>query len=94
MPTLTVSKARQKLGQYVDQAHEGQCIVIVHNGRHALLTPVEVYPEGWYAVEYGITREEAGRVSRNLKASITRERKAGRVRTLTGSLKEHLRDEN
>ncbi|MSU37047.1 MAG: type II toxin-antitoxin system prevent-host-death family antitoxin [Pedosphaera sp.] len=33
MPTLTVSKARQKLGQYVDQAHEGQCIVIVSRAR-------------------------------------------------------------
>ena len=42
-------------------------------------------------MEYGVTREEAGRVSRNLKAEIARERKAGRTRVFTGSLREHLR---
>jgi antitoxin (DNA-binding transcriptional repressor) of toxin-antitoxin stability system len=45
MRTITVSELKAKVGKIVDQAIAGEPVLIVRNGRFAILRPTEVVPD-------------------------------------------------
>jgi len=63
MKTLTVTKARQNLGQWLSRAVKGEDIGIIDSGsgRIIALRPVEVYSEDYALTEYGLTKDEMKR---------------------------------
>ncbi len=84
METLTATKARQKLGDLLRRALQGEDIGIVHSatGKIVALRPVEVYSTDYALMEYGLNHEEVERAYRNTKKRLEKEIKAGKVRRI------------
>ena len=82
MKTLTATKARANLGNWLERALRGEDIGIIHaaSGRILALRPVEVYSEDYALVEYGISSAEMKRVEKNLLRQVARERKSGQLK--------------
>jgi antitoxin (DNA-binding transcriptional repressor) of toxin-antitoxin stability system len=76
MNTLTVSKARQNLGEWLKRALNGEDIGIVDaaSGKIIALRPVEVYSEDYALVEYGLTEQEMKRAVTNINKNLKREK--------------------
>lgn len=68
MKTLTATKARQNLGNWLQRAANGEDIGIVHSatGKIIALRPVEVYSDDYAFTEYGIEPEEMERIAKNI----------------------------
>lgn len=68
MKTLTATKARQNLGNWLQRAANGEDIGIVHSatGKIIALRPVEVYSDDFAFTEYGIEPEEMERIAKNI----------------------------
>jgi len=68
MKTLTATKARQNLGEWLTHALNGEDIGIVHSGTGKIiaLRPVEVYSEDYALSEYGLTQKEMKRAERKI----------------------------
>ena len=82
MKTLSATKARQNLGEWIDRAIRGEDIGIVHSasGKIVALRPVEVYSEDYAWIEYGLTKEEVDRAGKKVMAEIKKERKEGKLK--------------
>ena len=82
MKTLSATKARQNLGEWIDRALRGEDIGIVHSasGKIVALRPVEVYSEDYAWIEYGLTKEEVDRAGKKVMAEIKKERKEGKLK--------------
>ena len=87
MKTLTVTAARQNLGEWLKRTLKGEDVGVMIDGEIIAFRPVKVYSEDYAEHEYGVTGEEldkfAGRVNKELDAY----RKAGRLKPFTGKLK-------
>ena len=68
MKTLTATKARQNLGNWLQRAANGEDIGIVHSatGKIIALRPVEVYSDDYAFSEYGIEPDEMERIAKNI----------------------------
>lgn len=68
MKTLTITKARQNLGEWVSRAVKGEDIGIIDSGSGKIiaLRPVKVYSEDYAFTEYGLTEPEMKRAVRKL----------------------------
>jgi hypothetical protein len=82
MKTLSATKARQNLGEWIDRAVRGEDIGIVHSvsGKIVALRPVEVYSEDYAWIEYGLTKEEVNRAGKKIMAQVKKERKEGKLK--------------
>jgi antitoxin (DNA-binding transcriptional repressor) of toxin-antitoxin stability system len=82
MKTLSATKARQNLGEWIDRAIRGEDIGIVHSasGKIVALRPVEVYSEDYAWIEYGLTKEEVDRAGKKVMTEIKKERKEGKLK--------------
>jgi hypothetical protein len=71
MKTLTITKARQNLGDWLGRALRGEDIGIIHpTGEIVALRPTKVYSEDYGLTEYGLTQSESKRAVKNInKAS-------------------------
>jgi hypothetical protein len=76
MKTLTISKARQNLGEWMARAIQGEDIGIVHpaTGQIVALRAVEVYSEDYAFTEYGIEPKEMKRIEKNLLKKLRNEK--------------------
>jgi antitoxin (DNA-binding transcriptional repressor) of toxin-antitoxin stability system len=78
MKTMTATQARQRLGQILARALQGEDIGIVHSGSGKIvaLRPVEVYSEDYALVEYGLTwkhmQASESAILKNLKRERTK----------------------
>ncbi|MEO7297260.1 MAG: hypothetical protein ABI042_01640 [Verrucomicrobiota bacterium] len=82
MKTLSATKARQNLGEWIDRAVRGEDIGIIHSasGKIVALRPVEVYSEDYAWTEYGLTKGELDRSHKKVSAEIEKERKEGKLK--------------
>jgi antitoxin (DNA-binding transcriptional repressor) of toxin-antitoxin stability system len=92
MTTLTITKARQKLGFWLRKASQGEDIGIIDGDTIIALRPVKVESTDYAAREYGVSEPELDRFVKRGQAEITRERKAGKLKTYKGSLHALLGD--
>lgn len=84
MKTVTVTKARAKLGDLLSRALKGEDIGLVHSasGRIVALRPVEVYSEDYALMEYGLGDKELERAAKRTDAEIQKARKAGKLKRI------------
>jgi hypothetical protein len=84
MKTLTVTKARSKLGDLLLRAIRGEDIGLVHSasGKIVALRPVEVYSEDYALMEYGLSNKELDRAAKKVDAEIEKARKSGKLKRL------------
>ena len=93
MKTLTVSEARPKLGAWLEKALRGEDIGLVWEGKIIALRPVEVYSEDYALMEYGVNRKQTARSLRAAEQEIKQDRRKGKVKQYTGSLRDALRED-
>ncbi|MDQ6632425.1 MAG: hypothetical protein M3Y82_11840 [Verrucomicrobiota bacterium] len=76
MKTLTATKARQNLGEWLSRALKGEDIGIVHSGTGKIiaLRPMEISSEDYSLAEYGLTKEEMERAEKNILKQLQREK--------------------
>ena len=93
MKTLTVSEARPKLGAWLEKALRGEDIGLVWEGKIVALRPVEVYSEDYALMEYGVNGKQTARSLRAAEQEIKQDRRKGKVKKYTGSLRDALRED-
>jgi len=86
MKTLTITTARQNLGQWLKKAANGESIGIVVGAQIVALRPVPVEATDYLEAEYGLTPEEADRAAQRIRAESTAARRAGQFVEVTGNL--------
>ena len=76
MKTLTITKARQNLGEWVSRAVKGEDIGIIDSGSGEIiaLRPVKVYSEDYAFTEYGLTGQEMDRFEKKTLKKLKREK--------------------
>lgn len=76
MKTLTITKARQNLGEWVSRAVKGEDIGIIDSGSGEIiaLRPVKVYSEDYAFTEYGLTEQEMERFEKKTLKKLKREK--------------------
>jgi antitoxin (DNA-binding transcriptional repressor) of toxin-antitoxin stability system len=79
MQTLTVTKARAKLGHWMRRAAQGEDIGIIVGAQVIALRPVPITAADCMETEYGLTKTEADRAAASIRAETLRERAAGRL---------------
>ena len=90
MTTLTITKARQKLGFWLRKASQGEDIGIIDGDTIIALRPVKIESADYAIREYGVTEAELDRFVKGSNTEIERERKAGKLKTYKGSLNAQL----
>ena len=86
MTTLTIAKARQKLGFWLRKASQGEDIGIIDGDTIIALRPVKVEAADYATREYGVSEAELDRFVKRGNAEIARERKTGKLKTYRGNL--------
>lgn len=79
MQTLTVTKARAKLGHWMRRAAQGEDIGIIVGAQVIALRLVPITAADYMETEYGLTTAEADRAAVSIRAETLRERAAGRL---------------
>jgi antitoxin (DNA-binding transcriptional repressor) of toxin-antitoxin stability system len=79
MQTLTVTKARAKLGLWMRRAAQGEDIGVIVGAQVIALRPVPITAADYMETEYGLTKAEADRAAAAIRAETRRERAAGRL---------------
>ena len=76
MKTLTVTKARQNLGEWLSRAVKGEDIGIIDSssGEIIALRPVKVYSEDYAFTEYGLTEQEMDRFEKKTLKKLKHEK--------------------
>jgi len=82
MKTLTVTKARQNLGGWLKRAVAGEEIGVVFGDQIVALRPVPIMAADYMETEYGLTKEEADRAARRIRAESARDYARGDYITL------------
>ena len=75
MTTLSATEACGQIAELLERAAAGEEIGIDVNGRLLRLHPAD--DTSWAEQEYGMTREELQRATKNLSAEVGRQRAAG-----------------
>jgi hypothetical protein len=92
MTTLSPTKARSNLTAWLKKAAAGEDIGILFGDKVIALRPVEIESTDYAWTEYGLTKAETKRISKNLNAEIKKDRKAGKYRTYNGDIEALLKD--
>jgi antitoxin (DNA-binding transcriptional repressor) of toxin-antitoxin stability system len=84
MKTLTITTARQNLGQWLKKAAGGESIGIVVGAQIVALRPVPIEATDYMETEYGLTPEEADRAARRIRAESAAAHRRGEFVEVTG----------
>jgi len=87
MKTLTVTSARQNLGVWLKKSLRGEDIGVMIDGAIVAFRPVKVYSEDYAVQEYNTTPEELDEFAQAANQELDADRKAGRLKPFTGTLK-------
>ena len=87
MKTLTVTAARQNLGDWLKRVLRGEDVGVMIDGEIVAFRPVKVYSEDYAEHEYGVTAEQLDRAVAGANKELDADRKAGRLKPFTGKLK-------
>ena len=87
MKTLTVTAARQNLGVWLKKSLRGEDIGVMIDGAIVAFRPVKVYSEDYAVQEYNTTPEELDQFAQAVNQELDGDRKAGRLKSFTGTLK-------
>lgn len=92
MTTVTITKARQKLGFWLKKARQGEDIGIIDGDVIIALRPVQVESIDYATREYGVSENQLDRFVKSSEAEIGRQRKSGKLKTYKGNLNALLGD--
>jgi hypothetical protein len=87
MKTLTVTAARQNLGNWLKKTLQGEDIGVMIDGAIVAFRPVKVYSEDYAQLEYGVSGEELQTFSKKINQELDADKKAARLKPFTGKLK-------
>ena len=87
MKTLTVTAARQNLGNWLKRTLRGEDVGVMIDGAVVAFRPVKIYSEDYAEHEYGATGEELDQFADRVNKELDADRKAGRLKPFTGKLK-------
>jgi hypothetical protein len=87
MKTLTVTAARQNLGNWLKRTLRGEDVGVMIDGAVVAFRPVKIYSEDYAEHEYGVTGEELDSFAERVNKELDADRKAGRLKPFTGKLK-------
>jgi antitoxin (DNA-binding transcriptional repressor) of toxin-antitoxin stability system len=87
MKTLSVTAARQNLGNWLKRAQRGEDIGVMIDGAIVAFRPVKVYSEDYAEHEYSVTSAELDAFADRANRELDADRKAGRLKPFTGKLK-------
>ncbi len=87
MKTLSITDARQNLGEWLKKSLAGEDIGVVVGGAIVAFRPVKVYSEDYGTQEYGVTDRHLDRFVKKTNQELDADRKAGRLKPFTGKLK-------
>ncbi|MCI0694538.1 hypothetical protein L0337_21325 [candidate division KSB1 bacterium] len=86
MTTLSPTKARSNLTQWLQRAAKGEDIGILYGEQVIALRPVEVEATDYAWREYGATEAEMENFTKKLHAEGEKDRKAGKLKTYSGNI--------
>jgi antitoxin (DNA-binding transcriptional repressor) of toxin-antitoxin stability system len=86
MTTLSPTKARSNLTQWLQRAAQGEDIGILYGDRVIALRPVEVEATDYALRQYGATEAEMESFTKKLHAEGEKNRKTGQLKTYSGNL--------
>jgi len=92
MTTLTITKARANLSQWLEKAKRGEDIGIVCGDQIVALRPVTVSSDDYALREYGATPAELARFEKRMERRISAEGKEGKIKRFSGNLEKDLTD--
>jgi hypothetical protein len=87
MKTLTVTAARQNLGNWLKRTLRGEDVGVMIDGAVVAFRPVKIYSEDYAEHEYGATGEELDQFADRVNKELDADRKAERLKPFTGKLK-------
>jgi len=87
MRTLTVTAARQNLGNWLKRTLRGEDVGVMIDGAIVAFRPVKIYSEDYAEHEYGVTGEELDTFATRAYKELDADRKTGRLKPFTGKLK-------
>jgi hypothetical protein len=87
MKTLTVTAARQNLGNWLKRTLRGEDVGVMIDGAVVAFRPVKIYSEDYAEHEYGATGEELDQFADRVNKELGADRKAERLKPFTGKLK-------
>jgi hypothetical protein len=87
MKTLTVTAARQNLGNWLKRTLRGEDVGVMIDGAIVAFRPVKIYSEDYAEHEYGATGEQLDKFADRVNKELDADRKAGRLKPFTGKLK-------
>jgi antitoxin (DNA-binding transcriptional repressor) of toxin-antitoxin stability system len=87
MKTLTVTAARQNLGNWLKRTLRGEDVGVMIDGAIVAFRPVKIYSEDYAEHEYGVNSEELDKFAARANKELDADRKAGRLKPFTGKLK-------
>ena len=87
MKTLTVTAARQNLGNWLKRSLRGEDVGVMIDGAIVAFRPVKVFSEDYAEHEYGATGAELDKFATRVNKELDADGKAGRLKPFTGKLK-------
>jgi hypothetical protein len=87
MKTLTVTAARQNLGDWLKRTLKGEDVGVMIDGAIVAFRPVKIYSEDYAEHEYGVTGDDLDKFVAHANKELDADRKAGRLKPFTGKLK-------
>jgi hypothetical protein len=87
MKTLTVTAARQNLGNWLKRTLQGEDVGVMIDGAIVAFRPVKIYSEDYAEHEYGVTSDDLDKFAVRVNKELDADRKAGRLKPFTGKLK-------
>jgi hypothetical protein len=87
MKTLTVTAARQNLGEWLKRTLKGEDVGVMIDGEIIAFRPVKVYSEDYAEHEYGVTGAQLDKFAERVNKELDADRKAGHLKPFTGKLK-------
>jgi antitoxin (DNA-binding transcriptional repressor) of toxin-antitoxin stability system len=87
MKTLTVTAARQNLGNWLKRTLRGEDVGVMIDGAIVAFRLVKVYSEDYAEQEYGASGEELDRFAARANKELDANCKSGRLKPFTGKLK-------
>ncbi len=87
MKTLTVTAARQNLGDWLKRTLRGEDVGVMIDGAIVAFRPVKIYSEDYAEHEYGVTGDDLDKFAAHANKELDADHKAGRLKPFTGKLK-------
>lgn len=87
MKTLTVTAARQNLGEWLKRTLRGEDVGVMIDGEVVAFRPVKVFSEDYAEHEYGVSGAALDKFADRVNKELDADRKAGKLKPFTGKLK-------